>query len=135
MTSTRTTVDAFFAAFGAGDLDALVATFATEVDFAVPGAPHVPWTGIRRTRDEVADFFALLLHGGLTEPEEFVVDATIVDGEHAVVAGHSRLRVVATGKSFDNPFAIHFTVREGKLVGYHMHEDSYAISEAFLGTK
>ncbi|QIM17601.1 SnoaL-like domain-containing protein [Leucobacter coleopterorum] len=132
MTTTRETVDAFFAAFGSGNLEGVVSLFADTVDFNVPGAPNVPWTGARCTKSEVTDFFTLLIRGGLTEPEEFVVDATIVDGDEAVVAGYSRFRVVATGKSFDNPFAIHFTVRDGQLVRYHMHEDSYAISQAFM---
>lgn len=131
MRTTRETVDDFLTAFGAGDLDQVITAFATEVDFSVPGAPNVPWTGSRRTRDEVADFFTLLMRGGLTEPEEFVVDALLVDGEHAVLTGHARHRVVATAKSFDNPFAIHFTTRDGLLIRYHMHEDSHAISEAF----
>ncbi|QIK63466.1 SnoaL-like domain-containing protein [Leucobacter viscericola] len=131
MTNTRETVDTFFAHFGSGNLEGVVAAFADNVDFLVAGAPNVPWTGARNTRDEVADFFTLLMQGGLTEPEEFVVEATIVDGDQAVVTGHSRFRVVATGKSFENPFAIHFTVRDGQLTRYYMHEDSYAISEAF----
>lgn len=131
MTTTRETIDSFFTAFGSGDLQGVVDTFADTVDFSVPGAPNVPWTGTRQTRAEVADFFALIMQGGLTEPEEFVIDATIVDGDEAVVAGHSRFRVTATGKSFDNPFAIHFTAKQGLLVRYHMHEDSHAISQAF----
>ncbi|MFC4224703.1 nuclear transport factor 2 family protein [Lysinibacter cavernae] len=131
MSETKTTVDAFFAAFGTGNLDGVINTFGETVDFAVPGAPNVPWTGIRTTKTQVAEFFTMLMRDGLTEPEEFTLDAMIVDGEEAVAAGHSRFRVVKTGKTFDNQFAIRFTVQEGNIVRYHMHEDSYAISEAF----
>ncbi|MER7912776.1 nuclear transport factor 2 family protein [Streptomyces sp. NPDC090109] len=127
---TLRTVDAFFERFGAGDLPGLLELFADTVDFDVPGSPDVPWTGARSGRDEIAGFFTVL-GTALTPPEEFTVTATVVDGVHAVVTGRSRFGVVATGKTFTNPFALHFTVVDGKITGYHMHEDSHAIAAAF----
>ncbi|MFJ3786700.1 nuclear transport factor 2 family protein [Streptomyces sp. NPDC090093] len=127
---TLRTVDAFFERFGAGDLPGLLELFADTVDFDVPGSPDVPWTGARSGRGEIAGFFTVL-GAALTPPEEFTVTATVVDGVHAVVTGRSRFGVVATGKTFTNPFALHFTVVDGKITGYHMHEDSHAIAAAF----
>ncbi len=129
--SARSIVDAFLARFGSGDLPGLLELFADRVDFSVPGASNVPWTGNRSTKAEVTDFFTLLMTGGLTEAEAFDVDDTIVDGENVVIAGRSRFRVVATDKHFDNSFAIVFTVIDGLIARYHMHEDSHAISVAF----
>ena len=84
--TTGETVDAFFARFGAGDLPALLDLFADQVDFRVSGAPHVPWTGHRSGKEEIAQFFDLF-GKYLTAPENFTLHATIVDGEHAVVTG------------------------------------------------
>ncbi|MBB2910808.1 hypothetical protein FHS43_002071 [Streptosporangium becharense] len=128
--TTREIVDAFFARFGEGDLPGLLDLFADRVDFSVAGAPNVPWTGARSTKDEIAEFFTLL-GKELTPAEEFSVDATVVDGGHAVVTGRSRFGVVSTGKTFTNPFALHFTVADAKITGYRMYEDSHAIGVAF----
>ncbi|GAA2911688.1 hypothetical protein GCM10010517_78250 [Streptosporangium fragile] len=128
--TTREIVDAFFARFGAGDLPGLLDLFADRVDFSVPGAPNVPWTGTRSTRNEISEFFTVL-GKELTPAEEFTVDATVVEGEHAVVTGRSRFGVVSTGKAFVNEFALHFTVADARITGYRMHEDSHAISVAF----
>ncbi|MCC5574862.1 nuclear transport factor 2 family protein [Microtetraspora sp. AC03309] len=123
-------VDAFFARFAEGDLPGLLDLFADRVDFLVPGAPNVPWTGARSGKDEIAEFFTLL-GKELTPAEEFTIDATVIEDGHAVVTGRSRFGVVSTGKPFTNEFALHFTVADGRITGYRMHEDSHAISVAF----
>ncbi|WP_182886820.1 nuclear transport factor 2 family protein [Microbispora sp. H10885] len=128
--TTREVVDAFFARFAAGDLTGLLDLFADRVDFLVPGASNVPWTGARSGREQIAEFFAVL-GTALTPAQEFTIDATIVEDGHAVVTGRSRFGVLSTGRSFLNEFALHFTVADGRIIGYRMHEDSHAISAAF----
>jgi ketosteroid isomerase-like protein len=128
--TTRESVDAFFTRFGAGDLPGLLDLFAEQVDFNVAGAPNVPWAGPRSSKEEIAEFFGLFgTH--LTAPEEFVLNTTVIDGEHAVVTGRCVFGVLSTGKKFINDFALHFTVVAGKIVRYHMYENSHAISAAF----
>jgi ketosteroid isomerase-like protein len=128
--TTRETVDAFFTHFGSGDLPALLELFDDQVDLKVNGASRVPWTGPRSNKEELAEFFGLF-GKHLTGAEEFALNITIVDGEHAVVTGRCVFGVLSTGKKFTNEFALHFTVTAGKIVRYHMYEDSHAISEAF----
>jgi uncharacterized protein len=128
--ATREVVDAFFSRFGAGDMPALLDLFADGVDFYVGGAPNVPWAGSRTSKDDIAAFFASF--GQLLTPaEEYAIATTIIDGDHAVVIGHNRFSVLATGKTFTNHFALHITVADGKITGYRMYEDTHAISEAF----
>lgn len=126
----RGTVNAFFTHFGEGDLQALIDLFSETVEFQVFGAPNVPWTGPRSTKKEIGEFFPLF-GKHLTPPEEFTITSTLIDDEDAVVIGRNVFQVIATGKKFTNNFAIHFTVTDGKIVRYHMYEDSYAISVAF----
>ncbi|MFJ8859550.1 nuclear transport factor 2 family protein [Streptomyces sp. NPDC102451] len=132
-TATRTTgeaVDAFFAAFGAGDSESLLAQFADTVDFHVSGAPNVPWAGSRSDKGEIAEFFGLfpqLLDG----PESFEITTRVTEGQDAVVIANCVFEVTATKKRFANRYALHFTVTDGLIVRYHMFEDSYAIHVAF----
>lgn len=128
--TTRETVDAFFTRFGAGDLPALLDLFAEQVDFNVAGAPNVPWAGRRSNKQEIAEFFGLF-GKYLTSAEEFALSTTVIDGEHAIATGRCVFGVLSTGKKFTNEFALHFTVTAGKIVRYHMYENSHAISAAF----
>lgn len=129
---TDETVDAFFAAFGSGDGETLLGLFADETDFRVAGSPDVPWAGERRSREEIGAFFGIFGEV-LTAPESFEVTGRVTQGEDAVVFATAVFGVLATGKSFTNPYALRFTVVDGKIVRYHMYEDSYAIHAAFTG--
>lgn len=128
--TSRDTVNSFFTHFEEGNLPALIDLFSETVDFHVFGAPNVPWAGFRSTKTEIGEFFPLF-GKHLGPPEEFVISSTLIDGEDAVVIGRNVFEVVSTGKKFTNNFAIHFTITDGKIARYHMHEDSYAISAAF----
>jgi ketosteroid isomerase-like protein len=103
--TTATVIDSFFTRFGTGDIPGMLDLFADPIDFAVNGAPHVPWSGARSSR--------------------------AIEGDNAVVLGRNKFEVLATKKKFTNDFALHFIVQGGKITGYHMYEDSYAISTAF----
>jgi ketosteroid isomerase-like protein len=128
--TTAATVDAFFERFASGDLPGLLGLFADQVDFRVAGSPNVPWTGTRSTRQEISAFFETFPKV-LTAPKGFTLNARLVDGEHAVVLAESVFGVLATGKTFTNAYALHFSVVDGQITRYHMYEDSYAIAEAF----
>ena len=54
------TVEAVYAAFGRGDLGALLNTLGEDVVWEHPGPADIPWAGDRRGRDEVAP----VLHRG-----------------------------------------------------------------------
>ncbi|MDV6276542.1 nuclear transport factor 2 family protein [Rhodococcus erythropolis] len=130
-TNTAAVVDSFFTRFGTGDVPGLIDLFADTFDFVVNGAPNIPWSGRRSTRAELADFFNSF--GQVLAPAEvYAITATVIDGENAVMLGHNKFEVLATGKSFTNDFALHMTVEGGKITTYRMHEDSYAISAAFV---
>lgn len=122
------TVEEFFHRLGTGDRTGTVELFADQVDWNVPGADVVPWSGRRSTKREIGEFLAML-QTELT-PEHFSVDQIVVDGEHAVALGSFAFGVVKTGKHFTSGFALHFTVRDGLIQLYHIYEDSHAVAEA-----
>jgi ketosteroid isomerase-like protein len=128
---TREVVEEFFSSLGRGEVAAALRLIDEPVDWFTPGSTElIPWMGHRSTRAEVGEFFAQA--GAQMTPEEFAVDRILVDGEDAVAVGHFKYRVDSTGKSFESDFALEIRVVAGLMTRYHMHEDSYAISLAFL---
>ncbi|PJN30970.1 hypothetical protein CG747_45440 [Streptomyces sp. CB02959] len=119
----------FYRHVAAREIEALGELIAEEIDWDIYGAEVVPWVGPRRTRAEAVEFFATL--SDHLESEEFTVNRIVVDGADAVVIGHMRQIVKATGKVFDSPFAFHLKVEGGKIARYITFEDSLALARAF----
>lgn len=127
----KATVQAFFAAFGKGDLEALVQTF----------DPNAVITAVRpgnRSANEiygtykghagVREFVAGL--GAAFQTQAFTVDQVIGEGETVFASGKFTHLVKATGKTFSSDWALKCTVRNGKIVTYHFFEDSAAYLKA-----
>jgi uncharacterized protein len=111
-------------AFGRQDIPALLALVADEVDWecVVPGS--LPYSGKRRTRAEVADFFAAIprvdaIH--VFEPREFI-DA----GEQVVVLGWEKTTALDTNKMYETEWVHVFTVRNGRIVRWRGFFDTAA---------
>ncbi len=97
-------------------------------DFRSYGSPLVPWLGRGTKHDEVRRFFESLFAGTVTQSAD--LNAVIVEGDEAVVAGELRVTVTATGRDYRSPFVLRLTVHDGLIVRHHVHEDSYALHEA-----
>lgn len=128
--STADIVQEFFTRFGSGDVDALLALFTDEVDWNVPGAAGVPWTGRRSNKAELKEFFAVAAQE-VAATEEFAVDGIVADGDTAVALGRFTHVIGRTGKRFHSEFALHIAVVDGRIRLYHMFEDGCAAAEAF----
>ncbi len=128
--TTSETVDAFFNAFGSGDIPGIIALFRDDADFFVSGSSIVPWAGQHSGKAEFEAFFSSF-GKLLSAPEEFTIATRVTEGSQAVVIGRCVFGVLATGKTFDNRFAMHFVVEDGQIAKYNMYEDSYAIHAAF----
>lgn len=111
------------------DLDALVALFAEEVDWDIPGnQAKAPWLGKRHTQEEVRGFYELLWK--YTEPVSANISHIFVDDTAAVVAGNFSTKMLPKGEVVDSPFYITIRVEQEKINYYRLLEDSYAVSEA-----
>lgn len=131
--NTRVVQDAY-AAFGRGDVEAILKTLADGVVWtAVYGAgPHVPTAGERVGRTAVAEFFAQVathIQFSRFEPREFVAA-----GDKVVALGHYTATTPA-GTGFDSDFAMVFTLRNGKIVRFQEFCDSAAIDAAYASIK
>jgi uncharacterized protein len=122
-------VQNLFECFGRGDVPGLLRLLDEDVDWHIKGPSEVPYFGPRRGHDGALDFFGKL--GTSVEFESFAPGQFLAGGENVVVVGSERGRVKATGKSFDNDWAMVFTLREGKITKFRSHEDTAAVAEAF----
>jgi ketosteroid isomerase-like protein len=122
-------VRGLFECFGSGDIPGLLKLLHEDVDWHIKGPAEVPYFGPRRGHDGVLDFFGKL--GAGVEFEGFAPQEFLAGGDHVVVIGSERARVKTTGKSFDNDWAMVFTLRDGKIVRFRSHEDTAAVAEAF----
>lgn len=122
-------VQAIFESFGRGDVSGLLGHVADDVVWSAPGSSLVPHHGERRGHDGVKDFFQQL--GSNVSFEKFELGELIAEGEKVVALGSERGRVNATEKTFDNDWAIVFTVRDGKVTNFFLYENTSAIAEAF----
>ena len=122
-------VQSVYAAFGRGDIQAVLEALTDDVEWVLPGPPAVlPFAGGRSGREQVSQFFVVLAET-LTfeqfEPREF-----IAQGDKVVVLGRSRDRMKATGRVVENEWAAVFTLRAGKIARYQVYEDTAAFVSA-----
>ena len=123
-------VQAIFEAFGRGDVPGVLSHLAEDVEWSAPGPSSVPYLGDRRGHSGATEFFVQL--GTNVEFEYFEPGAFIAEGDRVVALGRERGRVKGTGKTFDNDWALVFTVEGGKVTGFQCYENTAAIAEAFV---
>jgi uncharacterized protein len=116
-----------YLASAAGDLEALRATLAADVEwtemagFPLAGTYRTP-TGVTSNVMEklAADWENWTAHD----------DSYVVDGENVVVLARYTATNKATGKAIDVRVAHHFVVRGGKIVRFEQFVDTAKVREA-----
>ncbi len=122
-------VQGIFAAFGQGNLPAVLGALADDVEWHVYGPPSVRYAGTRRGRTEVEAFFVALAES--VEVQQFEPRQFIAQGDCVVVLGCEQLRVKSTGRTVRDDWAQVFTLRDGQVVKFREYLDSAAVAEAF----
>ena len=136
VTSTRRVVAAFLDHLDAGDLPGLSALFAPDVEWRLSWPEQaldgpIPWIRARRTPQDVAAHFRTLAEHNAPHGRGTEVERVVVDGEEAVLMGTIRSVMRRTGAAYEARFALHLTVEEGRIVRFHVYEDSLAVAEAW----
>ena len=103
-----------FAAFGAGDLDALLETVHPDSRWTYYGANPRLSAAEFSGHAAVRRFFARILER--LEMSEFDTDEFVVEGDTVVVFGGEAGTVRATGEAFRNVWSQKYVVREGLIV-------------------
>lgn len=116
--------------FRAGDIDGLLQLFAEDAEWIGMEVEPVSFSGDYHGRQGIAQFFSDLSQA--QEAESFEPREMIAEGDRVVVLGRAKWRVRATGKSYDEPWAHCFTIRDGKVVRFEQYYDTAATRAAFL---
>ena len=121
-------VRATYAAFGRGDLDAVLAAFDPAITWLTPAT--LPWSrGEYHGHQGVLEYFSSFL-AQLAEPR-IVPDELLACGDRVIGLGFERGRSRATGVAFAAAFAHIWTLREGRAVRLQGIVDTAAIRQAF----
>ena len=107
-------VQRLFAAFGAGDLDALLATVHPESRWSYYGANPRLSAATFAGHDAVRSFFARILER--LEMTEFNSDEFVAEGDTVVIFGSEAGTVRETGAAFRNVWSQRYVVRDGLIV-------------------
>jgi ketosteroid isomerase-like protein len=120
-----------YAAFGRGDVNAILATLDEHVEWeGVKGTEGVvPTAGLRRGRAEVGQFFSQVNESiafERFEPRQFVAQGDIV-----VALGYYSGTAKPTGRTFSSDWVMVFTLKDGRVTQFQEFADSAALVKAF----
>jgi ketosteroid isomerase-like protein len=116
-----------YAAFGRGDIDAILAALAPDVEWTTPGE-GIPTEGTRRGPAEVARFFEIV---GSTwnftafEPREY-----IASGDTVVAIGRYAAVVRTTGQAVASEWVMIWKFLDGKVAYFREYTDTQALAAA-----
>ena len=119
-----------YAAFRRGDVPGLLALFAEDIEWHIPGKGF-PIAGDYRGHSGVAGFFQKLaaeIEFSDFQPREFVAE-----GDSVLVIGSDRAKVRATNRTLEVDWVHAFTLRNGKVTKFREFTDTQAIAAAYEG--
>jgi hypothetical protein len=122
-------VRSLYAAFGRGDLDAVLAPLDPDVSWRTPGAPDLPTAGLRHGVPAVREFFGLLLN--TLDIADFQPHDFLAAGDKVVVLGTSREGPKGSGRLVDFRWVHVFTFRNGKVVAFEEPADVSELAAEF----
>lgn len=125
------------AAFGKGDLSAVLDIIAEKVDWQSPvtrlGQQEIPWGKPCHSREEVSLFFKELIDK--VQPNRFEIFQFTAQDDKVVVEGMNSGKVKATGLTYEHDWIMIFTIRDGKIVRHRHYYDTADLLKAFQGSK
>ena len=128
--NTQTVMD-LYAAFGRGDLPAVLAALTDDVEWVVPGPADVPMAGTCQGKQAVQAWFGTVAENlafRVFEPREVIAQSD------KVVA---LIYAEAVARRSERPIAGHeahvWTCRDGKITRHHAYQDTAAIAAAYRG--
>ena len=128
-------VEEFFAALERGELPTAIDLVADDVDWRSPVTrthpPEIPWSSIRRSKQEVAAFFKQL--GQTVKPEGFELIQITAQDDRVVVEGKNRGTVHNTGRTYEHDWVMIFTVRGNKIARFRHYYDTADLVSSFRG--
>lgn len=123
-----TLIQQMYAAFGRGDLPALLAELTDDVHWQFYGSPGMPYNEIASGPAAVGRWFGQVLEAEeivVFEPREFFGGP-----DHVTVLGFERTRDRASGRCYESPWIHFFALRDGRVSRFIGYYDSAAVAAA-----
>lgn len=119
-----------YAAFGRGDLNAVIDACAPDVTWGTVGRPKdVPFSGIRSGKEGVVEFFKALKQ--TQELKQFQPQRFLGAEDMVFVLGHTQWTMNNNGISGENDWVHIYTLKDGKIVKFRGHLDTGLLAEAY----
>ena len=122
------TVKEMYAAFGRGDIDAIVAKCTNDVEWITHLDPIVPWSGDHSGKDFVPAFFGAIF--GSVDVTAFEPQEWIAQGHTVVSIGSFSCHARANDKDATTRWIFVWKFRDGMVSSYEQFHDEY-IADAF----
>src|ERR687890_1808126 len=114
---------------GRGDIPGVLDLLTDDVVWNLQGPSTIPFAGVHRGREGIAEFFSLV--GEALEFEQFEPREFVAQGDSVVVLGYERSIAKATGRPLEQEWAHVYTLRGGKIATGLLFEDTAAEVAAF----
>lgn len=122
------TVQAAYAAFGAGDIPALLALCSPNIVWQFVADRAAPYNATVSGHEQVGQWFAAV--GASDDIHEFEPREMLAGPEHVTVIGHERTTLRATGKTFECPWVHVFHIKDGVVTRFWGMFDTQASGDA-----
>ena len=122
------TVKDLYAAFGRGEVAAILSQLAPDVSWELEGPAEISMTGIRRGPADVMGFFQAIANDHADPKLE--TTEYLSSGDTVATFGRYSCTLKKTGRRVDSPVAHLFKFRDGKVVRFVDHINTAAFLEA-----
>jgi len=132
MTTKQTNIETtrqLFAAFGGGDIPAILEFLDDAIVIEFYGPDVIPYAGIYRGKQEARRFFETVLSS--VDINQFDPEEMLADEDKVIVTGHLNLTAKSTGKVIDSDFVHVITLAGGKWVRFRDFMDTAVAVQAF----
>ena len=126
------TVKDAYAAFGRGDVAAILAMLAPDISWELEAPSEISIAGIRKGPEAVKGFFQAIANDHADPKLEITEYFSSADG--VATFGRYKCTLKKTGKRLDSPVAHLFKFRDGKIVRFVDFTDTAAYLEAGRST-
>lgn len=120
-----------YAAFGRGDIAAVLSVEDPYTELEIAGPTEIPWAGSFRGHDGARRYFAAI--AAEADFDAFEPHTFLAQDNKVVVLGFEKVRSKRTGRSYENHWVHAFTLENGKIVAFREYSDTATVAGAFRG--
>ncbi|MGZ8339925.1 MAG: nuclear transport factor 2 family protein [Telluria sp.] len=118
-----------YAAYMAADAEKLLSYMAPDVEWNVAELPNIEFSGDRRGRQEVGEFFQQVAANQICR--NFEAKEFFANGDRVVVLGHYDWTLRESGVEWGCDWVHIFTVTDGQVASFQELLDSYKVFDAY----